>query len=140
MKEQKPIVVHFHENEWEFVFPPSIDNEQTYNQYWEGVELLDYDDLAAERIFKAVIKKCPYHIDAYNHLSIAFKNQKKPYESFLTADKAYLIGKSCLPKEFKQSHTLMIVFIIAKYFRIELYRLLVLFSVLIFHSQYMTRP
>ena len=103
MKEYKPTVVHIHEDEWEFVFPPSIDNEQTYNQYWEGVELLDYDDLAAEQIFKAVIKKHPYHIDAYNHLSIAFKNQKKTFESFLTAEKSYLIGKSCLPKEFKQS-------------------------------------
>jgi len=103
MKEQKPIVVNFHENEWEFVFPPSIDNEQTYNQYWEGVELLDYDNREAEQIFKTVIKKHPYHIDAYNHLSLAFKNEKKTFESFLTAEKAYLIGKSCLPKGFKQS-------------------------------------
>jgi len=64
---------------------------------------LDYDDLAAEQIFKKVIRKYPYHIDAYNYLSLAFKNQKKIFESFLTAEKAYLLGKSCFPKEFKQA-------------------------------------
>lgn len=48
-----------------------------HNEFWEGVELLGHDDLAAEQIFKSVIKKDPYHIDAYNHLSLAFKNQKK---------------------------------------------------------------
>jgi tetratricopeptide (TPR) repeat protein len=35
-------------------------------------------------------------------LSIAFKNQKKTFESFLTAEKAYMLGRMCLPKEFKQ--------------------------------------
>lgn len=102
MTEQKPKVINFHENEWEFVFPPSIDNEETYNEYYEGVELLDYDDTAAEQTFKKIIKMHPYHIDAYNHLSLAFKNQKKTFESFLTAEKAYMLGKLCLPKEFKQ--------------------------------------
>lgn len=103
---QKPILNNFHENEWEFIFPPSIDNEQIYNEYWEGVELLEYDDFAAEQIFKKIIKQHPYHIDAYNHLSLAFKNQKKTFESFLTAEKAYMLGKSCLPKEFKPKHKL----------------------------------
>ena len=88
MVEQKPKVVNFHESEWEFVFPPSIDNEKTYNFYYEGVELLDYNDVEAEQIFKKIIKKHPYHIDAYNHLSIAFKNQKKSFESFLTEEKS----------------------------------------------------
>jgi hypothetical protein len=55
--EQKLKVVNFHENEWEFVFPSSIDNEETYNEYYEGVELLDYNDAEAERIFKKIIKK-----------------------------------------------------------------------------------
>lgn len=100
---EKPIVVQFFENEWMFVFPSSIDNEQTYNQYWGGVEMLDCYDLEAEQIFKKVIKKNPYHIDAYNHLSLAFKNQKKTFESFLTAEKAYLLAKSCFPKEFKRN-------------------------------------
>lgn len=101
MIEQKPKVVNLHENEWEFVFPPSIDNEKTYNEYYEGVELLDYNDVTAEQVFKKIIKKHPYHIDAYNHLSLAFKNQKKTFESLLTAEKAYMLGRLCLPKEFE---------------------------------------
>lgn len=100
---QKPIIVNAYQDEWEFVYPPEIDNEATYNQYWEGVELLDYDDTGAENIFKSLIKMHPYYIDAYVHLSIAFKNQKKLFESFITAEKAYSLGKSCFPKEFKSS-------------------------------------
>lgn len=46
----------------------NIDNEVTYNQYWEGVELLDYDDTGAENIFKSLIKMHPYYIDAYVHI------------------------------------------------------------------------
>ena len=102
-KKQKPVVVNSYKDEWQFVYPPEIDNEVTYNQYWEGVELLDYDDCEAENIFKVLIKLHPYYIDAYVHLSIAFKNQKKLFESFITAEKAYFIGKSCFPKEFKAS-------------------------------------
>lgn len=102
-RKQKPVVVNSYQDEWQFVYPPEIDNEITYNQYLEGVELLDYDDCEAENIFKALIKLHPYYIDAYVHLSIAFKNQKKPFESFITAEKAYSIGKSCFPKEFKAS-------------------------------------
>ena len=60
-----------------------------------------------ERINQKIIKQYPYHIDAYNHLSIAFKNQKKTFESFLTAEKAYILGKSCFPKEFKPKHKLL---------------------------------
>ena len=45
MVAQKPKLVNFHESEWVFVFPPSIDNEETYNEYYEGVELLDYNDV-----------------------------------------------------------------------------------------------
>ncbi len=101
MAEQKPKVVQFIENEWQFVFPRSMESEQTFNDYYGGVELLGHDDAAAEKIFKKLIHKHPYHIDAYNHLSLAFKNQKKPFESFLTAEKGYWIGKMCLPKEFK---------------------------------------
>jgi tetratricopeptide (TPR) repeat protein len=97
---EKPFIQHFIENDWEFVYPKSIDNEKVYNQYWEGVELLDFDDLEAERIFKNIISKHPYYIDAYNHLSIAFRNQNKTFESLLTAEKSYNLGKECFPKEF----------------------------------------
>ena len=97
----EPFIGSLGDHEWEFVFPSDIDNEKVYNKFYGAVELLDYDDITAERIFKEIILKYPFHIDAYNHLSIAFRNQKKRFESFLTAEKAYLLGKNLFPMEFK---------------------------------------
>jgi len=97
---KKPYLQKYQDNEWEFVYPITIDNEETYNEYWKGVELLDYDDKAAEIIFKRLISKNPYYIDAYNHLSISFRNQDKIFESLLTAEKSYRLGKDCFPSEF----------------------------------------
>ncbi|MFC2185702.1 tetratricopeptide repeat protein [Fulvivirgaceae bacterium LMO-SS25] len=99
-KTEKPIVRPYSENEWEFIYPSSIDNEFVHNEYWNAVELLDYQDKVAEQTFKKLISKHPYFIDAYNHLSIAYRNQKMTFESLLTAEKSYIIGKECLPKEF----------------------------------------
>lgn len=100
MENEKPIVINQFKNEWEFVHPPEIDNENIENELWSGIELLNCNVAKAETIFKKLIDKHPYHIDAYVHLSIAFKNQKKRFESFITAEKAYIIGKSCFPKKF----------------------------------------
>jgi tetratricopeptide (TPR) repeat protein len=97
----KPTIRKYTENEWEFIFPAEIDNEAIYNKYSEALELLDYDDLAAEKKFKALIDKFPFYIDAYNHLSLAFKNQNKRFESYITAEKSYQLGKQCFPKQFK---------------------------------------
>ena len=97
----KPTVSKYSENEWEFIFPAEIDNEVIYDKYSEALELLDYDDLTAEKKFKALVHKFPYYIDAYNHLSLAFKNQNKRFESYITAEKSYQIGKECFPKQFK---------------------------------------
>lgn len=97
---QKPIVRQYYDNEWVFVYPSSIDNKKLYDEFWEGVEFLDYDDIMAEEIFKGIILKHPYYIDAYNHLSIAYRNQNKSFESLLTAEKAYQLGRSCFPTEF----------------------------------------
>lgn len=97
----KPIVEKYSDTEWEFIYPKEIDNEKTYAEYEKALDCLDYDDLKAEKIFKALIKKHPYYLDAYNHLSIAFKNINKRFESYLTAEKSYRIGKECFPKTFK---------------------------------------
>lgn len=97
---KKPIITKYSDTEWEFIYPPTIDNEKVYNEYWEGVEHLGYNDISAEKIFISLIKRFPFYIDAYNHLSIAFKNQKKHFESFVTVEKVYNMGKSFFPKEF----------------------------------------
>jgi tetratricopeptide (TPR) repeat protein len=97
---EKPIVQQYNEHEWEFIYPPSIDNEKVNEEFWAAVEVLDYDDPSAEMVFKKLIAKHPYYIDAYNHLSLAFRNQGKDFESLLTAEKSFNLGKSCLPKSF----------------------------------------
>lgn len=95
----KPIVRQYYENEWEFIYPTSIDNEKVNEEFWEAVELLGYDDKKAEKIFKALFFKYPFYIDACNHLSIAFRNQNKVFESLLTAEKSYKLGKNCFPRK-----------------------------------------
>lgn len=96
----KPIVRKYSQYEWEFIYPSSIDNEKVQEEYWEAVELLDYEDEKAERIFKSLISRYPFYIDAYNHLSLSFSNQNKDFESLITAEKSYKLGKECFPKEF----------------------------------------
>lgn len=99
-KIDKPIVQQYHENDWEFIYPPSIDNEKVNDEFWHAVQFLENDDQIAEKMFKKLIAKHPYYIDAYNHLSIAFRNQGKDFESLLTAEKSFNLGKSCIPKSF----------------------------------------
>ena len=84
---------------WEFEYD-EIASEEVHDALWKGINMLDYYDVEAELIFKALIKKYPLFIDAYNHLSLSFKNQNKSFESFLTAEKAYKIGKDAFPKAF----------------------------------------
>lgn len=97
---ERPIIKRFNETDWEFINPESYDNEIVADELWKAVEILDYDDQRAEDVFKKLIEKYPFYIDAYVHLSIAFRNQKKTFESLLTAEKAYTISRECLPKEF----------------------------------------
>lgn len=95
----KPNLVNYYKNEWEFIYPKEIDNGETYDLFCNACDLLDYDDYHAEILFKDLIRKYPYYIDAYNHLSICFRNQNKLFESFLTAEKSYQIGKELFPKK-----------------------------------------
>ena len=97
---ERPIIKRFNETDWEFINPESYDNEIVADEFWKAVEMLDYDDHRAEDVFKKLIEKHPFYIDAYVHLSNAFRNQKKTFESLLTAEKAYTISRECLPKEF----------------------------------------
>lgn len=97
---EKPFFQNFNEKDWEFVYPPAIQDEHLSSIFLEAVDMLDYDDETAEEVFKKIIAKYPYYIDAYNHLSIAFRNQNKGLESLLCAEKAYNIGKESIPKEF----------------------------------------
>ncbi|OJV50987.1 MAG: hypothetical protein BGO31_11000 [Bacteroidetes bacterium 43-16] len=97
---EKPFFRKFNDTDWEFVYPESLQDETLSDTFWNAVDLLDYNDKVAEEVFKKIITRYPYHIDAYNYLSIAFRNQNKGLESLLCAGKAYEIGKSCMPGEF----------------------------------------
>ena len=88
----------FFDNEWEFVFPTKV--HQVADDFWDAVELIECDAKSAEKELKKIITKIPYHIDAYNHLSIVFNNQKKYFESLISAEKAYNLGKECFPSNF----------------------------------------
>lgn len=104
----KPILIKYPDNVWEFQFPTEYYDEKHHDLFWNAVEQLDYDYVAAEKVFKFLILKFPYFIDAYNHLSIAFRKQKKDFESYITAEKAYNIGKECFSKDFnKKTDTLI---------------------------------
>lgn len=97
---KKPSLIKIDESEWKFVFPQNYDNEIIFDLFEEGLDTLDVDDFQSEHFFKKIIEKCPYHIDAFNHLSVAFKNQNKNLEALLVTEKAYKIGIDCFPKEF----------------------------------------
>lgn len=94
------LILHkIYENECRFEYE-EINNEKAYDSLWEGIDLLNYDLLEAEIIFKELIKQYPFYIDAYNHLSIAFKYQNKFFESFITAEKSYNIGRTLILNNF----------------------------------------
>ncbi len=68
---------------WEFIYLPPREDEELSDIFWNAVDMLDYQDEEAEKVFKKIIAIYPNHIDAYNHLSIAFRNQNKGLESIL---------------------------------------------------------
>ncbi|MHC0443091.1 tetratricopeptide repeat protein [Flavobacterium sp. 3-210] len=97
---EKPIVQNYHDNNWEFINPKSIDNEEVSTLFWNAVDYIDNNSLLAEKILKKLIAEHPYYIDAYIHLSIAFRTQGKDFESLLAAEKAFKLGIGCLPETF----------------------------------------
>lgn len=99
-KSDLPVVQPYNNNDWEFIHPEAIETESVQNEYWNAVEMLDHDDNAAENSLKRLIAKYPYFIDAYNHLAIAFRNQRKGFESLLTAEKSFNLGRSYFPRSF----------------------------------------
>ncbi len=88
-------------DEWKFVFPKEMDS--VFDEYWEAFDFLDYDEKECQRRLKKIIKQFPEsHLDAYNHISISYRNQRKTAESFHYALTSYLLGKNAFPKEFNE--------------------------------------
>ncbi len=60
--------------EWKFEVPPA--GAELDEQFDEGIGLMDEgEDRKAEKIFRAVIKACPLHIDAHHHLAMLLYNR-----------------------------------------------------------------
>ncbi|MBV7529264.1 tetratricopeptide repeat protein [Chitinophaga sp. sic0106] len=104
---QKPRVIQIDTNEWAFVQPAVLSSEETFLQYTSALNMLDTNDPFAEMMLKAIIKEHPFHLDAYNYLSVAFRNQEKVFESYLVAEKGYRIGKECFPEDFQINEAIL---------------------------------
>lgn len=88
-----------HYDEWKFIFPREMD--AVFDEYWAAFDFLDYNEKECQRRLKKIIKQFPEsHLDAYNHISISYRNQRKTTESFHYALTSYLLGKNAFPKEF----------------------------------------
>lgn len=87
-------------NEWEFVWPSEVlDLMESFNL---GCEYLETGETArARRIFNSVAKRCPYFIDAYNHLAVLEWHRGNILKAMSLYQKAFDIGKSVLPENFK---------------------------------------
>lgn len=86
---------------WIFAYPEEM--EEAFDEFWEAFDFLDHDEDECQIRFKKIIAKYPEaYIDAYNYMSISLRNQNKTHESLHYALTAYLLGKSCIPPEFKQ--------------------------------------
>jgi len=88
-------------DEWQFLFPEKMDG--VFNEYCEAIDFLGYDEKECQKRLDKIIKEFPEsHLDAYNHISISYRNQGKIKESFQYALTSYLLGKNAFPKEFNQ--------------------------------------
>ncbi|MDR5591130.1 hypothetical protein [Christiangramia sp. SM2212] len=74
-----------------------------FNEYWEAIDFLGYDEKECQKRLDKIIMEFPEsHLDAYNHISISYRNQGKTKKSFQYALTSYLLGKNAFPKEFKK--------------------------------------
>ena len=92
------------ENEWVFEDPTitlAIDDE-----FEEALEASRRGDLrAAERIARAVVRKCPNHIDALHHLAIWTKKQGDTVTAYAFCQAAVSIGLHAIPPDFQWDHS-----------------------------------
>lgn len=89
-------------DEWKFVFPQEMDS--VFDEYWEAIEYLGNDEKECQKRLKKIIRRFPEnHLDAYNHLSISFRNQNNASESLHFALTSYLLGKNSFPNSFDET-------------------------------------
>lgn len=86
-------------DEWKFVYPPAKPGLE--EQFDQGIDLMaEGRDAKAEKIFRAVIRACPHHIDAHHHLALLLFNRADLLKALKTWIASVQIGSNCLPEEF----------------------------------------
>ena len=77
--------------EWKFEFPTAV--RRLDDKFDHGIDLMDEgDNREAEKIFRAVIKACPLHIDAHHHLAMLLFDRGEILPAIRTWGKAVDIG------------------------------------------------
>lgn len=90
-------------DDWKFIFPQEMDN--VFDEYWEAIDYLGYDEKECQKRLRKIINQFPEcHLDAYNHISISYRNRRKITESYHYALTSYLIGKNAFPKDFDEKN------------------------------------
>ena len=85
--------------EWKIEFPTAV--RRLDDKFDHGIDLMDEEDnREAEKIFRAVIKACPLHIDAHHHLAMLLFDRGEILPAIRTWGKAVDIGLRSLPGEF----------------------------------------
>ncbi len=97
---EKPKLVNTQNNEWEFVYPYSMQKREIESTFYLGTEHLGRNNAFSEFMFQSLVDKHPYLFDAYSHLCYALRNQGRNADSFKVAEKGYRLGKSLLPETF----------------------------------------
>jgi len=86
--------------DWQFVFPREMYDRSIYRKFDKALELLGKDEDGCQTKLEDLISEYPEsHIDAYNHLSISFRNSGKFKEAFCAVLMAHTIGLSVIPIE-----------------------------------------
>ena len=75
-------IQQFEEHEWCFIDPECVAN--SWEKFNEATEALNFGSASeAEDMIRAILKKCPIHIDALHHLALILEHRGLAIEAYL---------------------------------------------------------
>jgi tetratricopeptide (TPR) repeat protein len=87
-------------HDWEFVYPEEY--HETMDELECAIEDMSYGDfLSAEKVFRDLMKKHPYHLDAYHHLALSRYRQRDYRQALTIWESVVDIGRRAFPIEFQ---------------------------------------
>jgi len=95
-------LVQFADGEWELDHPKCV--HEYSSDFYDAIELMDYEPATAERKLKAIIKKCDSHIDAFLHLGFLYNSIGKEIEGNDLINQAHSIALDSIPKNFDEQN------------------------------------